>query len=161
MIFRRELLVLVAAVVLLLGHLAVLHGAPALENDAGTPNLWDLALRKRAVHRFSTLFTAQDVRDRLANEDATKRALDWCRQTGVTKVYVESFRDGYLAPRELLKQARSRFGAEGFEVAGCVTTTGVGKRSTGSKPISCYSDARTQEKLQEFSSTRPVCSTRS
>jgi hypothetical protein len=117
---------------------------------ASRPELWDLARSKQAVHRFSTLFTAQDVRERLATEDGIKAALRWCKQTGITKVYVESFRDGYQAPRDLLERARDRFRAEGFEVSGCVTTTGVGKRSTGWQPISCYTDAGTQDKLQKI-----------
>src|SRR5262249_55798371 len=36
-----------------------------------------------------------------------------------------------------------------FEVAGCVTTTRVGKRSTGWDVISCYTDPATQDRLQE------------
>jgi hypothetical protein len=39
--------------------------------------------------------------------------------------------------------------AAGFEVSGCITTTKVGKPSTGSKDtISCYTDQATQEKVQ-------------
>jgi len=66
----------------------------------------------------------------------------------VTKVYVESFRDGYQAESAALRKARERLEAAGLEVSGCVTTTGVGKRSTGWKVISCYTDRATQEKLQ-------------
>jgi DUF1680 family protein len=118
--------------------------------DAGDKDLWDLARSKRAVHRFSTLFTAQDVCDRLATAEGIKAAVSWCKRTGVTKVYVESFRDGYQAPRELLTRARDGFRAEGLDVSGCVTTTGVGKRSTGWAPISCYTDAVTQDKVQKI-----------
>jgi hypothetical protein len=122
----------------------------AAAGPPAAPDLWELGRDKRAVHRFSTLFTAQDVRDHLATEDGLKAAVSWCRQTGVTKVYVESFRDGYQAPRELLTRARDRFRAEGLDVAGCVTTTRVGKRSTGWAPISCYTDAATQDRLQKI-----------
>ncbi|HKI34365.1 MAG TPA: beta-L-arabinofuranosidase domain-containing protein [Gemmataceae bacterium] len=117
---------------------------------AGDKDLWDLAKKKQAVHRLSTLFTAQDVRDRLATEEGIKAAVSWCKQTGVTKVYVEAFRDGYQAPRDLLTRARDGLRAEGFDVSGCVTTTGVGKRSTGWNPISCYTDSATQDKLQKI-----------
>ena len=68
----------------------------------------------------------------------------------MTKVYVEVFRDGYQAKREALQHAKQRFQAAGFEVSGCVTTTGVGKRSTGWKRISCYTDQATQEQLQRI-----------
>lgn len=79
-----------------------------------------------------------------------ERALDWCRRTGVTKVYIESFRDGYQAERAVLERARERFRAEGFEVSGCVTTTGVGKPSSGWSTVACYTDAPTQEHIRQI-----------
>ena len=69
------------------------------------------------IHRFSTLITAQQVRDLLGTEEGIAAAIDWCRKTAVTKVYVESFRSTYLAPRETLRRARERFQAAGFEAA--------------------------------------------
>jgi hypothetical protein len=110
--------------------------------------LWELAKGKAQAHRFSTLMTAQDVRDRLASDDGLAAAIDWCRRTAVTKLYVETFRDGYQADRETLRHAAQRFREAGFEVSGCVTTTNVGKRSTGWHGISCYTDQPTQERLQ-------------
>jgi hypothetical protein len=68
----------------------------------------------------------------------------------VTKVYIESFRDAYRAQRSTLALARDRFRKEGFEVSGCVTTTRIGKRSTGWNGISCYTDRPTQDQLQEI-----------
>ncbi len=112
--------------------------------------LWDLARQKRGVHRFSTLVTAQQVRDHLASPEGIEAAIRWCRQTGVTKVYIESFRDGYQASAETLETARDRFRREGFEVSGCVTTTRVGKASTGWKGIACYTDPPTQKRLAEI-----------
>lgn len=111
------------------------------------PSLWDLAKSRQKIHRFSTLITAQNVRDLLATEEGLRAALDWCRKTAVTKVYIETFRDGYQAKREALEQAKTRFQAAGIEVSGCVTPTQVGKRSTGWSPISCYTDPPTQENL--------------
>jgi len=113
-------------------------------------DLWDLAREKQAVHRISTLFTAQNVRDLLATESGIARAIEWCRQTGVTKVYVETFRDNYTAPDAALVQVRDQFRAAGFEVSGCVTTTRVGKRSTGWSIISCFTDPPTQMALQRI-----------
>jgi hypothetical protein len=112
------------------------------------PKLWELARQNAGVHRFSTLFTAQQVRDHLTPPDKLQAAVDWCKATGVTKVYIESFRDGYQAERGALANARDRFRKEGFEVSGCVTTTRVLKNSTGWKSIPCFTDPPTQEKLQ-------------
>ena len=68
----------------------------------------------------------------------------------MTKVYIETFRSDYLAPRETLQRAKERFLAAGFDVSGCVTTTIVGKKSTGWNIISCYTDPETQDHLREI-----------
>lgn len=112
--------------------------------------LWDLAKENRDVLKISTLFTAQNVRDLLSSDEGTKSAIDWCKKTGVTHVFIESYRDGYTAERKTLEYARDRFKAEGFEVSGCITTTGIGKRSTGWNGISCYTDQPTQQQLQKI-----------
>ncbi len=116
--------------------------------QANTPE--DLARRYRDTHRFSTLVTAQNVRDLLATDEGIRSAIEWCRKTAVTKVYVESFRDGYQADGAALRRVKERMAEAGIEVSGCVTTTGVGKRSTGWKVISCYTDGVTQERLREI-----------
>ncbi len=116
---------------------------------SSSSDLWELAKSKQSVHRFSTLITAQNVRDLLSTDEKIRQAVAWCKATGVTKVYVESFRGGYRAERATLLHAKERFLAEGIAVSGCVTTTHVGKASTGwSDTISCYTDRATQENLQ-------------
>ena len=119
-------------------------GRAAQADDDGV-----LARSKEAAHRFSTLFTAQDVRDRLATDRDIDGALAWSRQNSVTKAYVESFRDGYRAPREGLCRARDRLRAAGLEVSGCITTTRLGKASTGWSGIACLTDRANQERLRE------------
>jgi hypothetical protein len=112
--------------------------------------LWDLAKSKQQIHRFSTLITAQQVRDYLSSDQGIAKAIDWCKRTAVAKVYIEAFRDGYQARRDTLKHAKEQFLAAGFDVSGCVTTTAVGKRSTGWRGISCYTDQPTQQRLQRI-----------
>jgi hypothetical protein len=117
----------------------------------GDPDLWDLAQKHAKAHRFSTLFTAQDVRGNLSDDEGRKKALEWCRKTAVTHVYVESFRDGYAAERTPLMKVKELFEKEGFLASGCITPTRVGKSSTGWKDtISCYTDKATQEKLRSI-----------
>ncbi len=111
---------------------------------------WQQAKSFEDIHRYSTLITAQQVRDLLGTEEGVDSAIQWCRNTSVTKVYIETFRDGYLAPKELLLRGKEQFQQAGLVVAGCVTTTAVGKKSTGWSPISCYTDAKTQNQLQEI-----------
>jgi len=113
--------------------------------------LWDLAKSQADAERVATLFTAQDVRDLLSTDDGIKQAIDWCKRTGVTHVFVEEFRDGYQAERAALVHVRDQFLAAGFMVSGCVTTTRVGKPSTGwGVEVCCYTDQPTQERLQSI-----------
>ena len=112
--------------------------------------LWDLANENKGLLKIATLFTAQNVRDHLGSEQGISKAIDWCKKTGVTHVFIETFRSQYTAKRETLKRARSGFEEEGFEVSGCVTTTQVGKISTGWNLISCYTNKGTQSQLQEI-----------
>jgi hypothetical protein len=113
-------------------------------------SLWELAKANRDTLTISTLFTAQDVRDRLSAEAGIDEAIDWCRKTGVTRVFVETFRDGYTAQRNPLEHAKKRFIEAGIDVSGCVTPTRVGKQSTGWNLISCYTDEPTQKRVQEI-----------
>ncbi|MFH1883154.1 MAG: hypothetical protein ABIL62_10635 [Planctomycetota bacterium] len=113
-------------------------------------SLWDLANENKGLLKIATLFTAQNVRDHLGTEEGVSKAIDWCKKTGVTHVFIETFRSRYTAERRTLERAKSRFEAEGFEVSGCVTTTQVGKISTGWNLISCYTNTGTQNQLQEI-----------
>jgi len=99
---------------------------------------------------WSTLFTAQDVRDHLSTEPGRQEALSFCRKMGITKVYIESFRDGYQAEETTLKAARDFFRQAGLTVSGCVTTTGIGKPSTGWPTAACYTHRQNQERLESI-----------
>ena len=109
-----------------------------------------LSLTAAEPHRFSTLFMAQDVRDRLSTGEGIAQAIDWCRKTGISKVYVETFRNGYRAERATLLKAKESFAAAGLEVSGCVTTTKTGKISTGWNVLACYTDKATQDNVRSI-----------
>jgi len=87
--------------------------AVALPVQAQSGDLWELGKREASTHRFSTLFTAQDVRNHLASEEGINTATDWCKKTAVTKVYIETFRGGYQVERATLQTARDKFKAGG------------------------------------------------
>jgi hypothetical protein len=97
---------------------------------------------------WSTLFTAQDVRDHLSTETGRREALEFCRKMGISKVYVETFRDGYQAEAQTLETARDFFRQAGLRVSGCVTTTGIGKPSSGWDVAVCYTNQKNQERLE-------------
>ena len=72
--------------------------------------LWTLANREEGyVFRFSTLFTAQNVRDLLSDPEGLAKRIDWCKRTGVTRVYVETFRSDYTAERETLERVKAAY----------------------------------------------------
>ena len=77
---------------------AFLAQTTAAASSPAAADLWSLARQQSGIHRFSTLFTAQDVRGRLANESGLGAALDWCKRTAVTQVYIECFRDVQVLP---------------------------------------------------------------
>jgi hypothetical protein len=121
-------------------------------------DLWQLAQSHQADQVFSTIVTAQSVERDLSTEEGLQSALDWCRKTGVTKVYIESFRDGLWAKRGNLVRARDRFRDAGIAVSGCVTTTRMAKSSeAGWAAFPCFTNAATQQQLQDiFEFTAPL-----
>src|ERR1017187_9444098 len=124
-----------------------LQAAPAPEP---APELWTLAQKSADIHCFSTLFDVKGVQRYLSSDADIAEAIRWCKASGVTKVYLEEYRDGQQAERRTLMRARDRFRAAGFVVSGCVTTTGIGKPSEGGSwtSLSCFTDAGTQNQVQ-------------
>ena len=90
------------------------------------------------MHIFSTLFTAQSVDNELRTEEGLQYAIDWCKASGLRKVYVESFRSNVFVDQAHLEKVRDRFIEEGFDVQGCVTTTDMLKSSNGWRNIVCF-----------------------
>ncbi|MGH9468783.1 MAG: hypothetical protein ACRD1N_00400 [Terriglobia bacterium] len=108
------------------------------------------APRPIAATKWETLFTAQDVRDHLSTVAGREQALDFCRRMGISKVYVEAFRDGYQADATTLREARDFFRQAGLEVSGCVMPTGLGKRQTAPWPLACLTNRANQAHLNEI-----------
>ena len=59
-------------------------------------SLWNTAKNNRDVLTISTLFIAQDVRDFLSTPAGLNNAINWCKETGITRVFIESFRGRVL-----------------------------------------------------------------
>jgi hypothetical protein len=79
-----------------------------------------------------------------------RNAIEWCKETGITKVYLETFRSGYVAEAHTILNAKKRFEREGFHVAGCVATTEMKKNSTGWKIVPCFTSKEVQKQLQDI-----------
>jgi hypothetical protein len=119
--------------------------------NGNSQSLWDTAKKNKDVLTISTLFIAQDVRDFLSTPAGLDNAVNWCKQTGITRVFIESFRGAYYADHDALVRARDRFLKEGFDVAGCVTTVGVGKPGSGGWGMtSCYTNKATLDEMEKI-----------
>lgn len=127
--------------------IAAWHVASAAD---GRPEQGTLAQANRSVHRFSTSVKAQEMKSLFRNDETLDRAVAWCQQHGVTRIYLETFRFGYLVERPLLERVRDRFRQGGIETRGLVTPTMIGKPSTGWNVACCYSDLRTQQRVREI-----------
>jgi len=117
---------------------------------ADNQNLWDLAQNHRTIHRLSTTIKAQEMKAIFTNDEALDKAVAWCRQNGFTRIYLETFRFGYLVERPLLEKVKNRFSQAGIETGGLVTPTMIGKKSSGWNVVCCYSDLPTQQCTREI-----------
>jgi hypothetical protein len=118
--------------------------------ESPPPTRWDLANRNKDLLRVSTIFTAQDVRDKLSYQEGLDSAIMWCKDAGITRVFIESFRNGYTAERVVLTKTRDRFQEAGIEPSGCVTTTQMGKFSSAGSIVSCYTSDTTHKELERI-----------
>ncbi len=144
---RSQCRPIASLVLLLCSSLAVTAqgGVPAT-TPAGA-DVWNLARQQAGTFRFSTLITAQDVRRYLSEPAGVDEAIAWCRQTGVTRIFLETFRGGYTAERATLTAARERFEKAGLLVSGCVTTTDLGRKSVNGWIFPCFTDKAARDKL--------------
>jgi len=113
--------------------------------------MWELAEQNADVLRFSTIITADQVERYLADPAGVEEAIAWCRDHGMTHVYLESFRGEVIPPKQMLAAARERFRDAGFLVSGCMTPSRFGKQGTGWPPFSCFTAQETRQKLRAMS----------
>ena len=66
---------------------------------------------------FSVLFTAQDVATYAANASITAETLAWTASNRIDKVYLESYRDNFTVPSEILRAAKTAFEDAGVLVS--------------------------------------------
>ncbi len=125
--------------------------SPARQSSSGSqPDLGTSTQDNLSVHRFSTSVKAQEMKAIFTDDEALDKSVAWCRRNGITRVYLETFRFGYLVERPLLKRVCDRFRQAGIETCGLVTPTMIGKASTGWNVVCCYSDIPTQRRVQEI-----------
>jgi hypothetical protein len=99
---------------------------------------------------WSTIITAEGVRDRLSTPQGREEALQFCRRLHISKVYIEVFRNGYEANRGTLEAARDFFSQAGLKVSGAICPTQIGKSSTGYRMVACYTHRANQQRLAQI-----------
>ena len=97
---------------------------------------------------FSTVFMAQDC-ERITEHDEMEHIAGWCKEMAISRLYLETFRNGRMVERSKMLRLKEFFMNKGFDIAGCITTTGLGKQSTGWKVLTCFTHAECQEMLQK------------
>jgi hypothetical protein len=130
--------------------MAMFGAGMAAAADDRQPDLWKLAQDNLAIHRFSTSVKAQEIKAVFTDDAALDKAVAWCRQRGITRIYLETFRLGYLVERPLLEKVRDRFRKAGIDTEGLVMPTMIGKASTDWNVACCYSDIPTQRRVREI-----------
>jgi len=97
--------------VFIIGIIVLLSGC-----GPSTQTNWELANKNKDLLRVSTIFTAQNVRDILSRQEGLDSAIAWCKEAGVTRVFIESFR-GYTAEKEALLHAKEKFEEAGISIS--------------------------------------------
>lgn len=128
----------------------VLTLSSTLPGFAEAPPAWTLAQANTETFRFATLFTAEDVGYRLSTQEQLDTAVQWCKECGITHVFLETFRGGYLVPLATLQKAKQRFVDEGFLVSGCITTVGLGRKSVNGWIFPCFTEEGGMENLKHI-----------
>lgn len=124
--------------------LACFAFAAAGASHAGADDLWSVAQRRAAEHRFSLYFDAASPS--LYDSERVSQAVAWCKANGVTKVYVEVFHSGQDLSRVVVARTRDSFRGAGLEVSAAVKTD---KLKPGTNDVHCFSEAEEQKRLHE------------
>jgi len=101
-------------------------------------------------HVFSTSVKAQEIKALFEDDERLDAAVEWCRANEIEKIYLETFRFGYLVEEPLLLKVKQRFEAADIKTAGLVTPTMIAKPSTGWNTVCCYTDEGTQKRTREI-----------
>jgi len=100
--------------------------------------------------RLSTIATAQDVLTYCADVRSLSDSVAWCRDRGIGKVYLETYRGKTRPEADILATARRAFETAGIEAAGCVCSTDLGENSNGWPGVPCFSRGNCAGRLEEI-----------
>lgn len=72
---------------------------------------------------FSCTCKAESVIHLFPKESERRKAIEWFREHGITRVWVETFRHGYFAEEDLLRRIKTDFEQAGIETWGAICPT--------------------------------------
>ena len=102
--------------------------------------------------RLSTYITIGAIQNELDDPFGRMEAVSVLRSLGITKAYIETYRSGHVADKELLITIRDNFLHNGIEVAGGIATTpgkDFGVRQDGLYGWFNFQDPKTQADLEK------------
>ena len=99
---------------------------------------------------FSTYFMADEIERYLATDEAIDDVIRLCGEQGIPRIYLETFRNGKQATREMIAHARDRLRDAGFDVAAAICTTRYGEPGTVLTHFPCLTKKASQEALEDI-----------
>jgi len=108
--------------------LVVLGCASFVSNSASTQSAWQLAQENRDVLTLSTYFMANEFNRYLSTDADIDEVIRVCKEYGIPRIYLETFRAGHQPSRSVVAHARDRLRESGFEVAAAMCTIHYGER---------------------------------
>ncbi|MBU7004230.1 MAG: hypothetical protein HXS50_01590 [Theionarchaea archaeon] len=107
-----------------------------------------------ACLKLSAYVTAHSVDKDFGSPRSRNSAIKRLKLMGITKVYIEAYRGGFLLEEEALAEVRDHLLDSGFEVSGGIATThgeGFTEKSSGGPYWVCYSSPVSLENLERAS----------
>lgn len=99
---------------------------------------------------FSTYFMASDFESHLASDPSIDEVISVCRGYGISRIYLETFREGLEPDRKRVAHARDRLQAAGFETAAAICTDGYGEPGTVLTQFPCLSQEASRSALADI-----------
>ncbi len=99
---------------------------------------------------YSLFFTAFDVRD---YGGKIEKFIKIFTPLNLKKVYLETYRDGFLVDKNLILDTKKILEKKGFKVSGAITTTHLSDKNQFNEilsPASCYTDKIARKRLKEI-----------
>ena len=97
--------------------------------------------------KLSTYFMAPEFERYLDSSEAVADVARVCREYGITRIYLETFREKPEPDFETVARVRDQLQSEGFEVAAAICVGVIGKRATVMLHWPCLTAQQSRDEL--------------